>query len=55
MEYLHTMVRVNDLDQSLDFYCTLMGLVETHRREDEKGRYTLIFLAAPGDAETAAR
>ncbi len=55
LEYLHTMVRVSDLDQSLDFYCTLLGLVETHRREDEKGRYTLFFLAAPGDTEKASQ
>ena len=48
------MVRVNDLDRSLDFYCTLLGLVETYRKEDEKGRYTLVFLAAPGDTEKAA-
>ncbi len=53
MEYLHTMVRVADLDQSLDFYCNKLGLVETSRREDEKGRYTLVFLAAPGDVEKA--
>jgi lactoylglutathione lyase len=53
MEYLHTMVRVADLDQSLDFYCNKLGLVETSRREDEKGRYTLVFLAAPGDVERA--
>ena len=54
MEYLHTMVRVHDLDQSLDFYCTRLGLVETERKDNEQGRYTLIFLAAPGDAEGAA-
>ncbi len=53
MRYLHTMVRVTDLDQSLDFYCNKLGLVETRRAENEKGRYTLVFLAAPGDAETA--
>ena len=53
MEYLHTMVRVADLDQALDFYCNKLGLVETHRREDEKGRYTLVFLAAPGDLDRA--
>jgi len=53
MEYLHTMVRVADLDQSLDFYCNKLGLVETSRREDEKGRYTLVFLAAPGDLDRA--
>jgi lactoylglutathione lyase len=53
MEYLHTMVRVADLDQSLDFYCNKLGLVETSRREDEKGRYTLVFLSAPGDLDRA--
>jgi lactoylglutathione lyase len=53
MEYLHTMVRVANLDQSLDFYCNKMGLVETRRVENEKGRYTLVFLAAPGDLERA--
>lgn len=51
MKYLHTMVRVNDVDASLDFYCNKLGLVELRRREDEAGRYTLIFLAAPGDEE----
>ncbi len=50
MKYLHTMVRVTDLTQSLDFYCNKLGLVETHRKDNEKGRYTLVFLAAPGDA-----
>lgn len=54
MEYLHTMVRVSDLDESLDFYCSKMGMKEIRRREDEKGRYTLVFLAAPGDEERAA-
>ena len=53
MEYLHTMVRVADLNQSLDFYCNQLGLVETHRKESEKGRFTLVFLAAPGDAKQA--
>jgi lactoylglutathione lyase len=53
MEYLHTMVRVKDLDQSLDWYCRKFGLVEVRRMENEKGRYTLVFLAAPGDAERA--
>jgi lactoylglutathione lyase len=53
MEYLHTMVRVANLDQSLDFYCNKLGLVETSRRNDEKGRYTLVFLAAPGDLDRA--
>ncbi|QBR72653.1 lactoylglutathione lyase [Beijerinckiaceae bacterium] len=51
MEYLHTMVRVSDLAQSLDFYINKLGLVETRRVENESGRYTLIFLAAPGDME----
>jgi lactoylglutathione lyase len=53
MEYLHTMVRVKDLDQSLDWYCGKFGLVEVRRMENEGGRYTLVFLAAPGDAERA--
>jgi len=48
MKYLHTMVRVSDLDASLDFYCTKLGLVETRRKEIEAGRFTLIFLAPPG-------
>jgi lactoylglutathione lyase len=51
MKYLHTMVRVTDIDQSLDFYCNKLGLKELRRRVDEKGRYTLVFLAAPGDEE----
>ncbi len=49
MKYLHTMVRVTDIDASLDFYCDKLGLKELRRREDEKGRYTLVFLAAEGD------
>ncbi len=53
MRYLHTMVRVADLDKALDFYVNKFGLVETRRIENEKGRYTLVFLAAPGDADTA--
>jgi lactoylglutathione lyase len=53
MEYLHTMVRVGDLDQALEFYCNKLGLVETSRRNDEKGRYTLVYLAAPGDLDRA--
>jgi len=53
MEYLHTMVRVRDIDVSLNFYCNLLGLVEVSRKDSEKGRFTLIFLAAPGDAEAA--
>jgi lactoylglutathione lyase len=54
MEYLHTMVRVQNLDTALDFYCTKLGLVETHRTENEAGRFTLVFLAAPGDLPEAA-
>lgn len=53
MQYLHTMVRVQDLDASLHFYCQLLGLVETSRKESEKGRFTLVFLAAPEDLESA--
>jgi len=49
MKYLHTMVRVTDLDQSLDFYCNKLGLVELRRHASERGRFTLVFLAAPGD------
>ncbi|HCF72763.1 MAG: lactoylglutathione lyase [Proteobacteria bacterium] len=51
MKYLHTMVRIRDLDASLDFYCNKLGLVEVRRRDDEKGRYTNIFLSAPGDED----
>ncbi len=51
MKYLHTMVRVSDLDESLDFYVTHLGLVESHRKEVEEGRFTLVFLHAPGDEE----
>jgi lactoylglutathione lyase len=53
MEYLHTMVRVADLAQSLEFYVKRLGLVETHRMNNEAGRYTLVFLAAPDDADRA--
>lgn len=49
MKYLHTMVRVSDLDASLDFYCGKLGLVEVRRHENTAGRYSLVFLAAPGD------
>lgn len=49
MYYLHTMVRVKNLDDALDFYCRKLGLIEFSRREDEKGRYTNVFLRAPGD------
>jgi len=53
MEYLHTMVRVSNLEQSLDFFCNKFGLVEVRRTENEKGRFTLVFLAAPEDVEKA--
>ncbi|KTD11843.1 lactoylglutathione lyase [Legionella gratiana] len=53
MNYLHTMVRVSNLEQSLDFYCNKLGLIEVKRTEHEQGRFTLIFLAAPNDLEQA--
>lgn len=53
MEYLHTMLRVSDLQESLDFFCAKLGLVEISRKESEKGRFTLVFLAAPGDEQAA--
>jgi lactoylglutathione lyase len=53
MRYLHTMVRVKDLDQALDFYCAKLGLQEVNRQVNEKGRYTLVFLAAPEDVDLA--
>jgi lactoylglutathione lyase len=49
MKYLHTMVRVTDLDASLRFYCDALGLRELQRKSNDKGRFTLVFLAAPGD------
>jgi lactoylglutathione lyase len=51
MKFLHTMVRVTDLDASLDFYCNKLGLNELNRYDSEQGRFTLVFLAAPGDDE----
>jgi lactoylglutathione lyase len=53
MKYLHTMVRARDLDETLDFYCDKLGLVEVRRYDSEAGRFTLVFLAAPGDVERA--
>jgi lactoylglutathione lyase len=53
MRYLHTMVRVKDLDAALDFYCAKLGLKEVRRMESEQGRFTLVFLAAPDDVEKA--
>ena len=49
MKYLHTMIRIKNVEESLRFFCEGLGLKETRRMEDEKGRYTLIFLAAPND------
>jgi len=49
MKYLHTMVRVTKLDESLDFYCEKLGLIEVGRKDVPAGRFTLVFLAAPGD------
>jgi len=54
MRYLHTMVRVTDLEKSLDFYCARLGLVEARRIENQMGRFTLVFLCAPDDLERAA-
>ena len=54
MEYLHTMIRVTDLDRTLDFF-KLLGFQEVRRTENEKARYTLVFLAAGDDVESAAR
>ncbi len=51
MKYLHTMVRVRNIDESLDFYCKALGLEELKRYENEQGRFTLVFLAAPGDTD----
>lgn len=53
MQYLHTMLRVSDLDASLDFFCNKLGLAEVSRTENEKGHFTLVFLAAPADLEAA--
>ncbi|WP_295806603.1 lactoylglutathione lyase [uncultured Nitratireductor sp.] len=54
MRYLHTMVRVKDIDESLDFYCNKLGLTEVRRSDNEKGRFTLIFLSAAEDAARAS-
>jgi lactoylglutathione lyase len=55
MRYLHTMVRVSDLDRSLDFYCNKLGLKEVRRVDNKGGRFTLVFLCAPADVERAAK
>ena len=54
MRYLHTMVRVTDLEKSLDFYCNKLGLKEVRRIDNDKGRFSLVFLCAPGDFDGAA-
>ncbi len=53
MQYLHTMIRISDVDESLDFFCNKLGLVQVSRKDYEKGRFSLIFLAAPEDVERA--
>ena len=53
MKYLHTMIRARDLDETLDFYCAKLGLVEVNRYDSEAGRFSLIFLAAPDDVDAA--
>ena len=55
MQFLHTMVRVSDLDASLHFYCDLLGLKEVRRKDNDKGRFTLVFLAAPEDEERSSQ
>ena len=55
MQYLHTMVRVSHLEQSLNFYTSALGLVEVRRKESKRGRFTLVYLAAPADIERANR
>ena len=55
MRYLHTMLRVRNLDAALDFYCNKLGLTELRRRVDEKNKYTLVFLAAPSDGDLVAK
>ena len=53
MEFLHTMIRASDLDATLDFFCNKLGLEEVNRYDSEQGRFTLVFLAAPGDVAMA--
>jgi lactoylglutathione lyase len=53
MKFLHTMVRASNIEQTMDFYCDKLGLVEVNRYDSEAGRFTLVFLAAPGDVESA--
>ena len=53
MNYLHTMLRITNIEESLHFYCNLLGLIEVSRYDNESGRFTLIFLAAEGDKQKA--
>jgi lactoylglutathione lyase len=55
MRFLHTMLRVRNLDAALDFYCNKLGLTELRRRTDDKNKYTLVFLAAPGDMDIVGK
>ncbi|WP_435213438.1 VOC family protein [Luminiphilus sp. nBUS_16] len=55
MQFLHTMIRASDLDSTLDFFCNKLGLIEVNRYDSEAGRFTLVFLAAPADAERARK
>ncbi|MFC0267282.1 VOC family protein [Kushneria aurantia] len=55
MQYLHTMLRITDIDQSLHFFCDLLGMKEVRRKESEKGRFTLIFLAADEDVASSSK
>lgn len=55
MEYLHSMIRVENLEEALDFFCNKLGFVEVSRQSNEKGRFTLVFIAAKGDAAEAAK
>lgn len=55
MKYLHTMIRISDVDASMHFFCDLLGMKEIARYDNDQGRFTLIFLAAPEDADTAAQ
>jgi len=55
LQFLHSMIRVGDLDAALDFFCDKLGFIELRRKESEKGRFTLVFLAAPHDAEQAEK
>jgi len=55
LEYLHSMIRVSNLDSALNFFCDKLGFIETSRKESEKGRFTLVFLVAPHDQKKATK